>query len=250
VMERTDSKIVMVASSARQEGKTTTATNLATAFAQTGLKTLLIDADLRLPSVDKIFGLKKEPGLSDVLLGTREFKECVRGFDDIIMGKFGLKVAQATPGMEYLYVLPSGRSVDNSAELLNSSAIDKLFVEIREEFDVIIVDGAPIMPVADASILAPKVDGVILAYQIGRIGRDVLRRSKLRLESLGARIFGIIMNDIQAEIDNSHGDYTHYRYGYGGSSEAVKTGPWGALSKFKKQAIKYTSRTDRTPKAK
>ena len=250
VMERTNSKIVMVASSARQEGKTTTATNLATVFAQTGQKTLLIDADLRLPGVDRIFGLKKEPGLSDVLLGTREFKECCRGFDDIIMGKFGLKVAQATPGMEYLYVLPSGRSVDNSAELLNSTAVDKLFAEIREEFDVIIVDGAPIMPVADASILAPKVDGVILAYQIGRIGRDVLRRSKLRLESLGARILGIIMNDIQAEIDYSHGDYTYYRYGYGGASEKVKTGPWGALSKFKKQASKLTPWTDKTPKAK
>jgi len=74
----------------------------------------------------------------------------------------------------------------------------------------------------------------------------------MRLESLGAHILGIIMNDIQAEIDYSHGDYSYYRYGYGGSSEKVKTGPWGAVSNFvsKKRAVKSTSGTDTTTKAK
>jgi capsular exopolysaccharide synthesis family protein len=214
VMAKSNAKLVMVTSSVLQEGKTTSATNLATAFAQTGRRTLLIDGDLRRPHIDKIFGVEKLPGLSDILLGTRDLKECLRTIDDFILGKFGLKMARITPGLEYLNVLTAGRTSENPAELLNSTATDKLLAEVKEKFDVVIIDVSPILPVADASILAPKVDGVILSYQIGRVGRDVLKRSKMRLETLGGRIWGIIMNDIQAEIDYRRGDYQYYTYKY------------------------------------
>ncbi|HEY3130392.1 MAG TPA: polysaccharide biosynthesis tyrosine autokinase [Acidobacteriota bacterium] len=214
VMTRTNSKVIMITSSVLQEGKTTSTTNLATAFAQTGRKTLLIDGDLRRPHADKIFGIEKAPGLSDVLLGTRELQECYRTIEDFVLGKFGLKMGRITPGLEYLYLLPAGRAAENPAELLNSAATDRLIAQVRERFDVIIIDISPILPVADASILAPKVDGVVLSYQIGRVGRDVLKRSKMRLEALGGKVWGIIMNDIQAEIDYRRGDYQYYTYKY------------------------------------
>ncbi|HEY2934661.1 MAG TPA: polysaccharide biosynthesis tyrosine autokinase [Acidobacteriota bacterium] len=214
LMEKTNAKVLMITSSVLQEGKTTSLSNLATVFAQSGRRTLLIDADLRRPHVDKVFGLDKTPGLSDILLGTREPKDCYRTIGDLMLGKYGLRMAQVTPGLEYLSLLLAGRQVDNPAELLNSSAIDKLISEARASFDVVLIDSSPVLPVADPSILAPKVDGVVLSYQIGRIGRDVLKRSKLRLEGLGARIWGVIMNDIQAEIDYRRGDYHYYRYRY------------------------------------
>jgi hypothetical protein len=92
--------------------------------------------------------------------------------------------------------------------------MDQLLEDIRKQFDVVVVDVSPIMPVADAFILAPKVDGVILAYQIGRVARDVLRRTKVRVENLGGQVWGIILNDIQSEIDYRQGDFNYYHYRY------------------------------------
>jgi len=215
IMTRMEKKVILVSSSVIQEGKTTSCTNLAVVFAQTGRKTLLIDTDLRRPYIDKIFGVEKAPGLTDNLLGTRDLKDCLRSIDDLILSKFGLKVAQLNPGLEYLYLLPSGTAIDNPTEILNSPAMDRLLSEARQNFDVVIMDVSPILPVADAFVLASKVDGVILAYQIGRVAREVLRRSKLRVESVGGNVWGIIMNDIQAEIDYKAGDFQYYHYTYG-----------------------------------
>lgn len=209
-------QVILITSSVLQEGKTTSSCNLAVAFAQSGLKTLLIDADLRRPAVDRLFGVERMPGVSDILFGTQKLQETCRTVEDFILGSFGLKIAQMTPGLGSLYLLPAGRQTENPAELLNSPAMGALLNEARRDFDVVLVDVSPVLPVADASILAPKVDGIVMSYQIGRIGREVLKRSKLRLESLaGATILGIIMNDIQAEIDYKRSDYYyHYRYRY------------------------------------
>jgi len=214
VLAKTNGKIIMVSSSLVEEGKTTTCANLATAFAQSGKKTLLIDADLRRPTVDKIFGIERSPGLTDLLLGTREPKECYRRIDDLMVGKFGLKLAQATPGMEYLHILPAGHIVDKPTELLSTPALDHLLIEARQNFDIVIVDAAPILPVADGFVLAPKVDAIILTYQVGRVARDVLKRTKLRVQNVGGNVIGIILNDIQSEIGYRHADFSYYNYRY------------------------------------
>ena len=223
IMAKGGGKVILLSSSMIQEGKTTSCCNLATAFAQGGKRTLLIDADLRRPTVDKTFGIVRVPGLSDLLLDTRDSRECFRTVDDIMLGKYGLKLAQATPGLEYLTILPAGRIVDKPTELLTSPALDKLLAEVREKFDVIIIDVSPILPVADAFVLAPKCDGVILAYQIGRVARDVLKRTKGRIESVGGKVWGVILNDIQSEIDYRSGDFSYYHYRYDRHLDEPKT---------------------------
>lgn len=214
LLKKNKAKTILLTSSVLQEGKTTSATNLAVAFAQAGQRTMLIDADIRKPNVEKILGIDRAPGLTDVLLGLTSWRDALSSIDAMILGKYGLKNAQITPGLEYLFVLPAGRSVDNPAELLQGDRFTEMLAECREAFDVVLVDVSPILPVADASILAPQADGVLLAYQIGRVGRDVLKRSKIRMESVSAKIWGIVMNDIQAEIDYRRGDYQYYNYRY------------------------------------
>jgi succinoglycan biosynthesis transport protein ExoP len=223
IMSRTGGKVLLVSSSMIQEGKTTSVTNLATAFAQSGKKTLLIDADLRRPSVDKTYGIVRVPGLTDLLLDTRDPRECYRTIDDIILGKYGLKLAQSTTGLEYLTILPAGRIVDKPTELLNTPAIDALLEDVRSRFDVVLIDVSPILPVADAFVLAPKVDGVLLAYQLGRVARDVLKRTKQRVESVGGKVWGVILNDIQSEIDYRSGDFSYYHYRYDRHLDEPKT---------------------------
>jgi capsular exopolysaccharide synthesis family protein len=223
IMAKTNAKMLMVSSSMIQEGKTTSCANIATAFAQSGKRTLLIDADLRRPNIDKTFGISRVPGLTDLLLDTRDPRECYRTIDDIMLGKFGLKLAQATPGLEYLTILPAGRIVDKPTELLSAPSLDRLLNEVREKFDVIVVDVSPVLPVADAFVLAPKVDGIILTYQIGRVARDVLKRTKLRIETVGGKVWGVVLNDIRSEIDYRSGDFSYYHYRYDRHLDEPKT---------------------------
>ncbi len=223
IMVKTGGKVILVSSSMIQEGKTTSCCNIATAFAQGGKRTLLIDADLRRPTVDKTFGIVRVPGLTDLLLDTRDPRECYRTIDDVMLGKYGLKLAQATPGLEYLTILPAGRIVDKPTELLTSPALDKLLEDVRQKFDVIVIDVSPVLPVADAFVMAPKVDGIILTYQIGRVARDVLKRTKIRMESVGGKVWGVILNDIQSEIDYRSGDFSYYHYRYDKNLDEPKT---------------------------
>jgi len=222
LLKRNSWKTLMVTSSVLREGKTNTACNLAIVFAQAGSKTLLIDADVRRPRVHKVFGLSNTQGLTEVLLGVTDWESAIRSMDDLILGKMGLNNSQVTPGLEYLLLLTSGRKVDRPAELLNLERVGKLLSEMRDHFDVIIVDVAPALPVAEASQLSPGIDATILAYQIGRVGREVLNRCKNRLESMGGNIVGLVMNDIEAAIYETRdtGYYGGYKYRYGDSAPA------------------------------
>ncbi len=213
LFKRNKWKTLLLTSSVLQEGKSTTSSNLAVVFAQSGLRTLLIDADLRRPQVHKTFGLERSPGLSDILLGVTDWDGAIRSIDDLILGKFGLENAHLNPGLEYLFLLSAGRSVDNPSELLGTDRFRELLQRAAREYDFVIVDVAPVMPVADASVLAPQADATLLAYQIGRVSRDVVFRSKTRLDGLGANVVGIVMNDIEAEIDYYRG-FQHYDYSY------------------------------------
>ena len=246
IMSRSGTKVLMVSSSMIQEGKSTSCCNIATAFAQSGKRTLLIDADLRRPIVDKVFGIVRAPGLTDLLLDTRDPRECIRTIDDIMLGRFGLKLAQLTPGLEYLTILPAGRIVDKPTELLSAPALDKLLEDVRSKFDVVVVDVAPILPVADAFVLAPKVDGIVLAYQIGRVARDVLKRTKMRIEGVGGKVWGVILNDIRSEINYRSDDYSYYNYRYDRQVDE-RSGVINRIRSFFKRGTQNRKKPDKKP---
>jgi capsular exopolysaccharide synthesis family protein len=217
LLKRNSWKTLMVTSSVLREGKTNTACNLAIVFAQAGQRTLLIDADVRRPRVHKVFGLSNTPGLTEVLLGVTDWQSATRSMDDLILGKIGLNNTQITPGLEYLHILTSGRKVDRPAELLNLEKVGNVLSEMRDLYDIIMVDVAPALPVAEASQLSPGMDATLLAYQIGRVGREVLNRCKNRLEAMEGNVVGLVMNDIESAIYETRdtGYYGGYKYRYG-----------------------------------
>ncbi len=236
-----DAKIIMVTSSVLEEGKTTTSANLALSFAQMGRKTLLLAADLRRPNIHRIFGLQKEPGLADVLTGSMPWESATRGLSDILLGELPMDIVMLTPGMDNLHVLPSGSNPLNPAELLSSEAMRNLLDELRDAFDIIIIDTPPIIPVTDSAVLAEHTDGIVLIYEVGKVGRDVLKRAKSHFDNVHADIWGIVMNDVRAEAETTLRDtdyyYYHYRY-----EEGSRASSPGILGSFGRAASKILGR--------
>ncbi len=217
-MER-PGKLFLLTSPTVQEGKTTTIVNLAIAFAQAGQKTLLVGANLRRPSIHKFFGIDRDPGLADVLLGNQRWEDCVRTTADILMGRFEMEDVMVAPGLDNLYILESGPIPANPSELLSTSKMDEFLRQVRQRYDIVFIDAPPALPVTDAAILAAKVDGVILVYQVGKVGRLALKRAKIQLESAKAKVWGVVLNDLGAEIAG-YAPYTHYYTHYYGEERA------------------------------
>ncbi|PYM97183.1 MAG: hypothetical protein DME08_11535 [Candidatus Rokuibacteriota bacterium] len=183
-------------------------------MAQNGQRTLLIGANLRRPSIHRFFGIEREPGLSDVLVGNARWRDCIRTVADILMGRFEMEDIMASPGLDNLHILESGPIPANPSELLSTPAMAQLLTEVREDYDVVLIDTPPVLPVTDSAIVAAQVDGVILVYQAGKVGRLVLKRAKAHLESARAKVWGVVLNDVQTEIAGYA--YTHYYTHYYG----------------------------------
>jgi len=209
-MER-KAKTLLLTSAALGEGKTTTLVNLAVTLAQDGKRVLIVDADLRRPILHTRLGVPREPGLSEVLEGPTPWRESVRSVADLMIGNLGVDRVLNARGLDNLNVLTSGSLPSNPAELLNLKKVPDLIQEMREEFDIVLFDTPPILPVADAVLLGSKVDGVILVYQVGRIGRDTLKRAKSLLDHAQAKVMGVVLTNVRAE---TYPDYGYYRYGY------------------------------------
>lgn len=210
--EKLQGKILMVSSAGPEEGKSITAANLAITMAQGGLRTVLIDADMRRATIHKVFGIKSEPGLSNILRGTVELKDAVRTFTDILIGEIGFDQTLNIPRLDNLDVITSGSLPTIPAELLSSNEMGALLGALRDRYDIILVDTPPILAVADALILAPKVDGVILIYRVGKTARLLLSRSKTQLTESGAQVKGVVLNNISPEVEMSYGYSYHYKY--------------------------------------
>ena len=213
-------QIVLFTSSSLKEGKSTTVANLAITKAQEGSKVLLVNCDLRKPSIYKIFGVDKEVGLTDVILGKVHWRDAVKDITDLMMGSMRMDDIMRTPGLENLHIITCGGVPPNPAELLGSKGMADFMEAVRQEYDTVIMDSPPVLPVTDAAVLAPKVDGVVLVYQAGRIPRNALKRAKTHLENVKANILGIVLNDITAEISGYY-PLSHYQTKYYGE-EAVR----------------------------
>jgi len=231
--EATDAKTIMVTSSVLEEGKTTTSANLALAFAQMGRKTILVAADLRRPDIHRVFGLQKEPGLADVLTGGMTWESATRGLSDILLGELPMDIVMLTPGMDNLHILPSGSNPLNPAELLSSKSMKSLIDDLRDNFDIVIIDTPPIIPVTDSAVLAEHTDGIVLVYEVGKVGRDVLKRAKSHFDNVNADIWGIVMNDVKAEAETTlrDTDYYYYHYRYEDGATPPSTGVIGSLGR-------------------
>ena len=181
-------KTIVVTSAEMAEGKSTVAGNLALTFAQSEKKIILIDCDLRKPSLHKKFKVSNLVGVSEVLLGKATFEEAVQKHND------------------NFYFLTSGKILPNPSEMLASSAMTELIEKLKEEYDIIVLDTAPIQLVTDAQILSTKVDGTILVVRAEITKKDVVIEAKNLLDKVGANIIGTVLY----AVENTKGKYYNY----------------------------------------
>jgi len=202
----------LITSSTLEEGKSTTVANLGLTLAQSGKRTLIVESDLRRPSIYNYFGLAREPGLTEVLLGTISWQEALRSIADVFLGKLDMDTLVRTPGLENLFFITSGTIPPNPAELLGSAPMRSFIEKVMEEFDMVLFDSPPALPVTDAAILATNVDAVLLIYQMGRAGRGLLKRAKSHMDAVRADIRGVVLNDIKAEVSEFSPAEYYYQY--------------------------------------
>lgn len=204
-------KSILFTSAGIEEGKSTCVTNLAITLAQEGQRVLLVDADLRRPTVHQRLGLERVPGLADALVGSTSWRSHVRSATDLMLGSMGADRVMSTPGLDNLNILTAGSEVGNPNQFLNMDKISMLVSEMNEEYDLVLFDTPPILPVTDAVTFSSRVDGTILVYQVGRIGRNALKRAKFLLDHAQANVMGIVLTNVKSEVTP---DYGIYRYEY------------------------------------
>ena len=186
---------LLITSPTPGEGKTTIACNLAITMAQAGSRTILIDADLRRPSINRIFKLNNESGLSSYLQGGLSL-------DDVIQ-------VSSLPGLS---IIPSGPIPTNPSELLESDYFSQLIEELKKRFDRIIFDSPPAGPLTDATIIGSLVDGIILVISSGQVDKKFIISTKQQLERGGVGIYGVVLNNINMSLRSYH--YYHGAYMY------------------------------------
>ena len=192
---KSETKTILVTSPAAMDGKTTIVSNLAIAMAQAGQKILVLDADFRRPMQHKIFETENgNKGLSSVLAGVTSLKEAI----------------QATK-VNGLQVMPCGPDVPNPSEVLNSETFAELLEQLSKEYDRVIVDSPPVMPVTDSQILAARCDITLVVLRADRSTRKVSMQAREGILSVGGKILGVVVND----VSRKSGRYGYYGYYYG-----------------------------------
>ena len=216
-------KMILMTSCGPQEGKSTVLVGLGITLAQMGIKTLLMDTDLRRPSVHKKLGIPKEQGVSEILNKTIKWQDATKGLPDLLMGEIGFDKTLKNPGLDNLKIITAGSSSVNPSELLGSKAMKSLIEELKANFGVVLFDSPPSLAITDASVIAPALDGVIIVYEMGRTARAALLRTKIQLASVGANILGVALNHIKPESYVSAGYYPYYyQYKYKSSEKGEK----------------------------
>jgi succinoglycan biosynthesis transport protein ExoP len=195
-------KSIVISSSIPAEGKTTIAINLAVSLADTGARVILVDADLRRPSIAEYMGLEGQVGLTTVLIGRADMKDVVQPF-----------------GTSSLDLLPAGQVPPNPSELLGSAAMASLLERLSASYDMVLLDSAPLLPVTDAVVLSRLAGGALLVVGADRTHRPQLQQSLDSLETAGVHLFGLVMNKIARR------EAAAYAYGSGYASYQPKSRP-------------------------
>lgn len=197
-------KSLLITSSLPSEGKTTTATNTAISLAQTGAKVLIIDADMRRPRLHAVFNIGNGEGLSTLLSSELSDAET-------------LAVIKQDPNTK-LHLLTSGPIPPNPAELIGSEQMSDLLKFLSKEFTHVVIDSPPIASFTDGVLIASMVDGVILVVHAGKSSRQVIRRSRQLLNDIGAKIFGVVLNNANLR---SQDNYYYYQSYYRSNTEST-----------------------------
>jgi tyrosine-protein kinase Etk/Wzc len=199
-------KTVVISSAAPSEGKSTTAANLAITTAITGIRTLLVDADLRRPVVHSLFGLDREPGIINLLAEKLPLENVIR-----------------PSGIENLSILTCGAIPPNPSELLGSQRMKELIKTLSQRFDLVLFDSPPVITVTDTAVLSPQVDGIVLVVKSHVTDKRALDRAKTILSNLKANILGVILNKIELSgLAGGYDYYYHYNYYYYAEDGAKK----------------------------
>lgn len=186
-----NTKTILVTSSDKNEGKTTTVSNLAVSFANLNKKVLIVDCDLRNASIHKMFKINNIYGLTDILAKDRAVDKCIQETE-----------------LENLYVLTAGAIPPNPAEILSSEKMKNLIEDLKNIYDYIFIDTPPIGLVTDAGALSSFIDGVVLVVKSESVEKKYLEETKKKLDAVDARILGAILNSYKSEQK----DYNYYSY--------------------------------------
>lgn len=184
-------QVIMITSSQPGEGKSITVSNLAVTYAQEGKKVLIIDADMRKPSLHQFFSLPNRAGLSSVLNNESSRLEVIK--DTIV---------------DNLYLLPSGPIPNTPSELLSSDTMRNLLDQLRNDFDVILIDTPPILAVTDSAIVSVMCDAVVIVAAAGKVKKNRLQKAKEQLDHVNANVIGIVLN--QTNRDDQEIFYMKY----------------------------------------
>lgn len=187
-------RTVMVTSAQPGEGKSTTIANLAIAYAQSGKNVLIIDADLRKPTIHRLFNKSNRSGLTSLLSGQHHLEEL-----------------SLETHIGHLDVLTAGPSVPNPSEILSSKRMAALITDLRDTYDIILIDTPPAVAVTDAQIISAQSDGVILVVNSRKVKKDLALRAKAGLQHVKAKLLGVVLNNkSRSEAESSY----YYYYGH------------------------------------
>jgi capsular exopolysaccharide synthesis family protein len=192
-------KTILITSAGPKEGKSTTVSNLAITLAQLGSNVVLVDSDLRRPVVHAIFGMEKEDGLTDHIMGHVPYEQSLK-----------------KSLLDNLSIVTSGTLPPNPSELLGSKAMEEFIDRLKKDFDIVLFDSPPVIAVTDAAILCSKVDGAFLVISSGTTNRDAINRAKRLLENVQTQVLGAVLNGV--DISGAYGSsnyYYYYHYYYG-----------------------------------
>jgi capsular exopolysaccharide synthesis family protein len=194
-------RTILVTSPAAAEGKTSTLANLGAVFAQAGQNVLMVSCDLRKPRLGQFFGIDEGAGLTTAILGEDTLENLI----------------QPAPGTDHLWLLPSGPTPPNPAELLNGARAQEIFARLRDTFDLVLIDSPPILPVTDAVVLSKDVDATLLVVAAYRTSSGDLQRAAEKLAQVDARVVGVVLNEATKQGSGYYGGYYGGRRGYYGT---------------------------------